>query len=126
MAAVGEHEDADAGLELRPQRIELVVDELTVVQHPGLVGAVGFFLAVLVRHLAAVAGVREEQEVAVGELARGFLDRGLDGVCGRLLGQHLGGLEAAALRHCLHVVGVEFARRQGAVPPVVVLLGRHC
>ena len=70
MTAVGKYEDAHAWFELRPHLVQLVVDELTVEQHPRLVGVVGFIRR-CIGHLAAVTGVGEEEEVAHFELRRG-------------------------------------------------------
>jgi hypothetical protein len=40
MTAVGEDENANAGLEFAVQRIQLVVDDLAIVENPGLVATV--------------------------------------------------------------------------------------
>ena len=61
MATVGQDQYAHAGIEPRPQHIQLVIEQLPVVQAPGLVLAV-FLIAVHVLYLAAVAGKGKKKE----------------------------------------------------------------
>ena len=103
-----------------PERVELVVDDLAVVRDPRLVQAILFTLTVAVGDLSAVAGVGQKEQISRRELFGGFADRRFHSVSRRLLSQQQLGFEAAAFGDRLHVVGVEFARDQRAVPSVVM------
>jgi hypothetical protein len=121
VTAVREHDDPDAGGERAPHRVELVVDELPVVEHPRLVVAVPVVVAVEVGHLSAVAGVGEEEDVAGAERLRRGADLPHDVLRPRGLGQQHGAREPLALGDRLHVVGVELAPGQIATPATVVV-----
>src|SRR2546421_6133462 len=77
-------------------------------------------VAVAVRHLAPVAGVREEEEVSARELLRRVPDRVDDRLRLRLTREEDLGLELLRLRDRLHVARVLLARLETAVPTVVV------
>ncbi len=62
MAAIRKHEDANACLELAPQFVKLVVNELPIITDPGLVHAV-FFLALGIINLPAVPRVCQEEQI---------------------------------------------------------------
>ena len=122
MAAVGEEHDPHALGELAEHAVELVVDQLAVVEAPGLVQPIGLVVAVAVRHLPAMPGIGQEQDVAGGELGRGVLHRLGELGDGRVLGQQHGDAAVAALLGELgHVVGVGLAGAQLTVPAVIVL-----
>jgi hypothetical protein len=127
VAAVGHHHDAHAGLELRPQRVELVVNELAIVQDPGLVHAIALagrqqvLVVVGVRHLPAMARVRQEKEIIPLETLRGLEDRLDDGVRRRLGGeQAVADLELALLGERFHVARVGLASAQRPIPGLAV------
>ncbi len=66
MAAIGENEDAHAGFEFPPEIVKLVIDQLAIVQNPGLVHAIiVLFVAIGIADLAAVAGISEKEDVAL-------------------------------------------------------------
>ena len=119
VATVRDHHDAHVVGELRPQLVDLVVDQHAVVQAQGLVGAV-VLIGIEVRHLAAVAGVGEHEHVAGLELGRGIGDGALDRIArGLLVEQHGALLEAALGGDALHVLGVEMAAEEIGVAAVV-------
>ena len=77
-------------------------------------------LGILVRHLAAVARVGDEKDVARPEPARRVLDHRRDRIGRRLVAKQLAHLEPSALRQGLHVVRVELAGVERTVPPVIM------
>ena len=106
----GESTSSSAILEPAPEREELVVDELAVVEDPGLVRRIAVFVTVRVGHLAPVTRVREEQQIPLGERAGSLLNRSRHRLRGRLLRKHDRRVEAFALRDLLHVLRVELTR----------------
>ena len=63
VAAVGEHQDADALRKRGECGVDVVVAKLGVEQAPGLVQLVVLLVTVDVLHLTSVAGVGEEEQV---------------------------------------------------------------
>jgi hypothetical protein len=119
VAAVGEHEHPHARLEAGERLVDLVVDQLTVVETPGLVLQVGL-VVIAVGYLTAVAGVREQEDVARAQRARGARDAGQDGAARGASGQKALHRELAGARDVGHVAGVGFARGETPVPARVV------
>ena len=97
VAAVGHDQDPHPRLEAGQLGLDLVVEELAVVQDPGLVLVVGL-VAVRVDEVAAVAGVGDEQPVA-GLEELGVLAQHRDDLLrGRVGRQEGAGLEARLRR----------------------------
>ena len=121
MAAVGEHDDAHAGRELRPQCIQLVVDELAIEQHPRLVVSVLGLVPVLVGHLGTVTRVGQQEDVAGCERTGGLCDRRLDRFRRRLLVEEQCRFEAGGRGDRLQFARIVLAPRELAVPTLVVV-----
>ena len=99
--------------------MELVVDQLAIVEAPGLVLLVGFVVA-HVGHLAPMAGVAHEEQVAcLQRLGRAAQASQYAGTRGFFCQQH-GRLHRFGLGNGGHVVGIELASRKGAVPAAIV------
>src|SRR5215468_1364167 len=75
IAAIRNYEDANIGLELRPQNVQLVIYQIAVKEHPGLVQPVRLIVPVqLVDQLRPVARKGQQEEVAAVELRGCVLD----------------------------------------------------
>ena len=120
VAAVGQDDDPDALTEAGHLVEHLVVDQLAVVEAPGLVLRVRLVAAAVV-NLAAVSRVADEEEIAVPErLGRGA--HRLENVgARRLLREQDGRLQALRRGERGHVFRVELARHQVAAPSGIVL-----
>ena len=119
VAAVGEHEDPDALLELVPELVQLVVDELAVVEHPGLVEPVGL-VAIDVRDLPSVSGVGEEEDVARLQTRGGVRDGALHRVTRGLRSLQELRLVPPGPGDLLHVLGIGLASDELAGPAGIV------
>ena len=119
VAAIGDHNDTNRLGKSPPQRIQLVVNEHPVEQNPRFVPLVFGIVAVEVRHLRAVPGVADEEDIARAQCLGGSSDFGGDPVSRRLRREDDGTLEAASLGQRLQVVGIELAPDKRERPSVV-------
>src|SRR4029078_13398301 len=111
--------DADAAREVRQLAEHLVIDQLAVVEAPGLVLLVGF-LTTDAGHRAAMPRIAEEEKVALPERLRGGANRLEDVGARRALRQEDRRLNLLGAGQRRHVVSVELACDQIAAPPCVV------
>ena len=123
MTAVGQDEDAHTFGETFELLVQLIVDELAVVQRPGLIEAVRFiFRTVDVGYLAPVARVGQEENVTAAELP-GRVPNGRSDILDGRLGRQEGGevLELRLLGELRHVVCIVLAGDELAAPSTVFL-----
>ena len=119
MTAVGQDQHPHAGLEPAERLVDLVVDQLAVVETPGLVLQVGL-VVIAVGHLAAVPGVGEQEDVSRPQRGRGSRDAGQHGAARGAPGQEALHRELPGAGDVRHVVGVGLARLKPPAPARVV------